>query len=294
MYRRVVEVVPEGIWVVDPQGLTLFSNRRMAEILGTHFESMPKQSCFDCVFPEDLVDAQRHFARTLAGDPRPFDFRLRRADGSPIWVSISCMPVCDNAGGPVGLLGVFSDITERKQAEAALRESEERFRSLAHAAPVMIWASGLDKLCTFFNKPWLDFTGRSLEQELGNGWAEGVHPEDLERCLNTYVCCFDARRPFQMEYRLRRADGEYRWILDNGTPHYRGGEFAGYIGSCIDVTEQTRTEGRLRASDSRTHNVSRESEAGNGILSAAQASDPKKCFRSSGSTGMSRQVFSFS
>src|SRR5215471_9010171 len=172
MYRRVVEAVPEGIWVVDPQGLTIFSNRRMAEILGIDFESMPKQSCFDCVFAQELADAQRHFARTLAGDRRPFDFRLRRADGSPIWVSISCMPVHDDAGATVGLLGLFSDITKRKEAEAALRESEERFRMMADTAPVMIWVTGPDKLFTFFNKTWLDFTGRTMEQELGTGWAD--------------------------------------------------------------------------------------------------------------------------
>jgi PAS domain S-box-containing protein len=120
MYRRIVEAVPEGIWVVDPQGRTIFSNRRMAEILGTDFELMPEQSCFACVYPHELADAQRHFARTLAGDRRPFDFRLRRADGSPIWVSISCMPIRDAMGAPVGLLGLFSDITERKNAEEEL------------------------------------------------------------------------------------------------------------------------------------------------------------------------------
>src|SRR3712207_1756569 len=110
-----------------------------------------------------------------------------------------------------------------------------QFRELADNAPVMIWRAGPDKLCDFFNKPWLDFTGRTLEQEIGNGWTEGVHPDDLDRCLSTYVEAFDARREFSMDYRLRRHDGEYRWVLDNGRPFYRAGnEFAGYFGSCID------------------------------------------------------------
>src|SRR3954469_24509703 len=109
----------------------------MAELLGVDFESMSERSCFACVYPEELDEAQRHFARTFEGDRRPFDFRLRRADNSPIWVSISCMPVSDGAGGQVGLLGLFSDISERKRAEAALRESEERFRNVADTAPVM-------------------------------------------------------------------------------------------------------------------------------------------------------------
>ncbi len=130
IYRRVVEAVPEGIWVVDPQGRTIFSNRRMAEILGTDFESMPEQSCFGCVYPHELADAQRNFARTLAGDRRPFDFRLRRADGSPIWVSISCRPFRDETGAPVGLLGLFSDISERKGAEAELARYREHLEEL--------------------------------------------------------------------------------------------------------------------------------------------------------------------
>jgi PAS domain S-box-containing protein len=129
------------------------------------------------------------------------------------------------------------------RAEGARWESEERFRNMADTAPVMIWVSGPDKLCTFFNKGWLDFAGRAMEQELGQGWAEGVHPNDLERCYATYVSAFDARRNFQMEYRLRRADGEYRWVLDNGVPRFQyDGAFAGYVGSCIDITDVKRTQ----------------------------------------------------
>ncbi|MGH8567214.1 MAG: PAS domain S-box protein, partial [Gammaproteobacteria bacterium] len=155
------------------------------------------------------------------------------------------------AGLPSLILLAIEDITERKEAEAALRESEARFRTMADAAPVMIWMSGTDKGCTYFNKPWLDFAGRTMEQESGQGWAERVHPDEHARCLGTYVGAFDARRPFEMEYRLRRHDGEYRWILDIGTPRMTGGCFEGYIGSCIDITDRKRMEEALRDSEER-------------------------------------------
>jgi two-component system sensor kinase FixL len=131
-----------------------------------------------------------------------------------------------------------------------LREGEGRFRLLADAAPVMVWMSGADKLCTYFNKHWLTFTGRPLEREVGHGWSEGVHPDDFERCLDTYVRAFDARREFRMEYRLRRFDGEYRWLLDTGVPRFDAdGAFEGYVGSCIDITDQKRVEEALRESE---------------------------------------------
>jgi PAS domain S-box-containing protein len=139
------------------------------------------------------------------------------------------------------------EIADRKDIETAVRESEERFRAMADAAPVMIWASDPSKLCNYFNQPWLDFVGRPLSKELGNGWAENVHQDDYDVCLQTYNSAFDARRSFTMEYRLRRHDGEYRWILDNGVPRLASdGSFAGYIGSCIDITSRKRNEDELR------------------------------------------------
>ncbi len=134
----------------------------------------------------------------------------------------------------------------RRRSEAELRESEVRFRLVANTAPVLIWMSGPDRRCNYFNQPWLEFTGRPLEAELGNGWSEGVHPEDLKNCLDIYARAFDLRQSFRMQYRLRRHDGEYRWVLDIGVPRLNpNGLFAGYIGSCLDVTEGKLAEQAL-------------------------------------------------
>jgi PAS domain S-box-containing protein len=137
-------------------------------------------------------------------------------------------------------------------------DPEQSFRLLADNAPVMIWRSGPDKLCDWFNRPWLQFTGRTMEQELGNGWTEGVHPADLARCLSTYVAAFDGREDFSMEYRLRRCDGVYRWILDNGRPYASlDGKFRGYFGSGIDITDSKRAQDELRATQSELARVTR-------------------------------------
>lgn len=126
-------------------------------------------------------------------------------------------------------------------------EAAEWFRPTADQLPVLIWIADTAKLCTWFNKTWLDFVGRTMDQEIGNGWAENVHPDDFDRCLQTFVASFDARIPFRMEYRLKRFDGIYEWILDEGLPlHARDGEFSGYIGCCLLISEQKETESKLR------------------------------------------------
>jgi PAS domain S-box-containing protein len=140
-------------------------------------------------------------------------------------------------------------VTDRKRAEEKLRESENNYRTLADSGQALVWTAGTDKLCNYFNKVWLEFTGRPLEQEMGNGWAEGVHSDDLQRCLEIYTAAFDRRENFSMEYRLRRHDGEYRWIRDDGSPRYNGaGEFVGYIGHCLDITERHKAEQQINAS----------------------------------------------
>jgi PAS domain S-box-containing protein len=151
---------------------------------------------------------------------------------------------------PIMLLA--AGIQERRIGEGELRESESRFRIVADAAPVFIWMSDVDKHCTFVNREWLEFTGRGLEEELGNGWTESVHPEDREMCFKVYSEAFDARKPFIMQYRLRRDDGEYRWVSDEGVARYdAAGKFAGYIGSATDVTELMNKDAALRESEER-------------------------------------------
>lgn len=134
-------------------------------------------------------------------------------------------------------------LAERQQTEEVLRESELRFRTLADSGKALIWTSGLDKQRDYFNQPWLDFTGRSLAQETGNGWSENLHPDDLDRYLQVYADAFDRRECFSMDYRLPRHDGEFRWIQDDGSPRYDSrGVFLGFIGHCIDITERRQAE----------------------------------------------------
>jgi PAS domain S-box-containing protein len=220
----IIQRSPEFIQVLGFDGTTQTTGRQI----------------LDQVHVEDRKRVMAALAELSPENPYlRISFRMARADGTTIWVERSSRAEFNKQGKLQRIVGMVADITERKHAEEQLQESEERFRLVATTAPVMIWMSGTDKLCSYFNQPWLAFTGRSIHEELGNGWAEGVHAEDLEHCLETYKQAFDRREPFEMEYRLRRHDGEYRWIFDYGVPRFNAdGSFAGYIGSASDMTDQ--------------------------------------------------------
>jgi PAS domain S-box-containing protein len=204
------------------------------------------------IIPPDRIAEESDILSRLGHGERidHFETVRQRKDGSLIEVSLTISPVKDSLGQIVGASKVARDIAVQKQADRALRESEQRYRTVTDAAPLLVWMAGTDKLCYYFNKGWLDFVGRTLEKELGNGWAENVHPEDFDRCLEIYGRNFDARRPFEMEYRLRHCSGEYRWIFDRGIPRYApDGTFEGYVGGCLDIHERKEALEKIRAAD---------------------------------------------
>jgi len=198
------------------------------------------------VHPDDRAEVVKLVDEALrTGQPMSGEWRVIWADGSVHWIAGRWQVLMDESGEPSRVVGVNLDITERKWAEEALHDSKERFRLVANTAPVMIWMSGLDKKPTYFNQLWLDFTGLP-ETELQNGLAGIVHPEDYPQCHEVYCRGFDQRQPFRKECRLRRHDGQYRWMLDIGVPRFhKDGSFAGYIGSCIDVTDHKLAEEAL-------------------------------------------------
>lgn len=212
---------------------------------------------FQVIHPDDLehvINSIRISAETLK-EWRD-EYRVILPSGETIWLGGYSSPQKMDDGSIVWH-GYINNITERKKTAAEKEESEKRFHIMADSAPVLIWMSGTDKRCNYFNKVWHEFTGRTLEQGIGNAWSEGIHADDLDRCLEIYVGHFDQRKPFRMEYRLRRNDGQYRWILDQGVPRYlANGEFVGYIGSCIDITERVQAEMLLKKQNEQLREIS--------------------------------------
>jgi PAS domain S-box-containing protein len=246
--KAIVDNSEDGIVGKSLDGIITSWNRGAEKIYGYTHDEIIGKSVFT-LFPEDRVlEMTRIMDDLKAGKTiKPMQTSRRRKDGQLITISLRVSPIRNAAGQLIGASAIVRDITERQKAELALRESEERFRNMADTAPVMIWVSAPNTLCTFCNKAWVDYTGRSLEDELGSGWADSLHPEDKQKSLDAYLNAFDRREKFGNEFRLRRWDGEYRWILNTGVPRFSGEhKFEGFIGSCTDITEHKLAEDILQ------------------------------------------------
>ncbi|WP_404360270.1 PAS domain S-box protein [Methylotuvimicrobium sp. KM1] len=280
-FRTLFEQAAAGVAQIDIRtGRFMRINRRFCDIVGYTRNEMEHLTYQSITHPEDLADDNAKTQRLLAGEIREFSMEKRyiHKKGHSVWVNLTVSPLWEQGRSPNWTVAIVIDITKRKQAEQAthaarteteqllkesdrqrlvllsliedqkaaeiaLKESETRYRSLANNGRVLIWSARLDKMCDYFNEPWRQFTGRTLEQEWGFGWAEGVHTDDYDRCVQVYNESFDKREKFSIVYRLRRHDGEYRWIIDDGVPRYdHKGDFVGYLGYCLDITERIEAE----------------------------------------------------
>lgn len=230
-----------GLHWLGEDGTILRANRAELELLGYSPEEYVGRPITDfCVEPEAMAAVRR---RLDNGEVlRNCEMKMRARDGSVRHVIMESH-VYRRDGKFVHIQSLSRDITEQRRAEEDARESEERFRSLADKAPVLIWMSGPVMGFDYLNRFWTEFTGRTLDEELGNGWLNSIHSDDRQQCWEAYSAAFAERKAFTVEFRLRRQDGEFRWVLSTGVPRFtKTGFFFGYIGSCVDISDRKRAE----------------------------------------------------
>lgn len=237
------DALPVLVAYVDPDMRYRFVNRAYAEWFDLPKDQVQGRRIYDVLGAEAYQQLRPYLESAAAGNVVSHETEVNFPNGRQRTILASYIPDRDAEGTVIGFAVVVADVSERRRAEAAVRASEEKFRVMANSAPVMVWITDTDKSCTWVNEPWLEFTGRTLEQELGEGWIENVHPEDRSRFIDVLSTSFEARLPFSMEFRLRRRDGHYRWLWDIGRPLFdTDGAFTGYIGSCVDITDRKEHE----------------------------------------------------
>ncbi len=248
----ILDNMPHVAWLKDREGRYMAINRKYAQMAGASRPAdLLGKTDFD-LWPRELAEKYRADDLEVMAARRQRLIEEKGLDGDREYVAETFKtPIIDASGALLGTTGYARDVTERRAVEAELRESESRFRRMADSAPVMIWMDGPDRRSEYYNRRWLEFTGRTLDQEIADSYAAGVtHPEDHRRFMQVYDRALAAREPFTLEYRLRRHDNVYRWILDTGVPRFDdSGKLLGYIGSCIDITDLKQTQESLRASE---------------------------------------------
>jgi len=268
-FRQLADSLPALVWTTDSDGKQIFASERWKEFTG--LDPYDESTFAKMVHPDDLANIINTWNDCLATENiYKAQLRLKSKNGDYQWFYANGEPVRDESGNIEKWIGAFNNINDQKKAETELlaafqqlEESEKRFRNVANSAPVFIWMAGTDKLRNFFNTAWLKFTGRTAEQERGFGWAASVHPDDLEKCMDTYLLSFDKKDEYCLEYRLKRYDGEYRWISARGVPRFTADNiFEGYIGACMDIHEQVIAQKKLKEDEERLNIVINASELG--------------------------------
>ncbi|HEY8036084.1 MAG TPA: PAS domain S-box protein [Methylobacter sp.] len=262
-FRSITDSSPVMLWLADKSGRCHFFNNAWLAFTGRSLDEEKAANWEQLVHPDDQAKCINAYQQAMQErQVVHVEYRLKNKLGEYHWLLDSCCPQFNNNNEITGFIGGAVDITDRKQLEldlnkahqetlalaTRLQESDERFRLMADHAPVLIWVADEFGKFIYFNKPWLKFTGRTLEQELGDQWLENVHADDRETCMQQYMSAFKQKQPFRIVYRLKNVSGEFRWFFDSGVPRYtKGGDFSGYIGSCMDITEMKQMEVELEA-----------------------------------------------
>jgi PAS domain S-box-containing protein len=239
-----LESITDSFYALDDQDRITYANQRALDFFARGRLELLGESIWN-LMPDSSHEMLRDAFRRARTDRQAVALEIQI--GEDRWLEVHAFP------GATGLAVNFRDITERKRAESILRDSELHFRAVADAVPVLMWRADPENRGIWFNKTWLDFTGRPMKDEVGYGWSKDIHPDDLQQALHSCEATLKLRGPLEMEFRMRRHDGEYRWMLDRGNPVYDGpgGAFSGYIGTCIDITELKRSSGALQAAEQR-------------------------------------------
>jgi PAS domain S-box-containing protein len=254
-FRELADTAPALMWMTDAEGDVAFVNEGWLRFTGRKLQEELGDTFGLSGHPDDTDDLLERWRDAFARRTEfRFEYRLMHHSGDYRWVLEVGIPRF--AGGEfVGYVGTATDIHERKGMEDALRRSEASFRDLSDSAPVMIWTTDDRGLVTFVNAGWLAYTGTTLEEELGDTWAFGVHPDDAPTVVSGWYDTLNRRELWEREYRLRDKHGDYRWISERGVPRYEDGRFVGYVGTAIDIHERKLMEGRLREVYEREHTI---------------------------------------